>query len=142
MKIYAKQLLTDCKGVQLCAECSLEAGRGQEVLGQPGVKRQAPVTPARGAGRALTLAAAPPHPGAGREGVGGRVAPQHPGGSWLCPPQGPRMGVGGACVLPSPPPLQLLDSIYPFGRSAWRLSWWGGSWGLGPVTEARSPSAL
>lgn len=26
LKIYAKQLLTDCKGVQLCAECSLEAG--------------------------------------------------------------------------------------------------------------------
>lgn len=45
LKIYAKQLLTDCKGVQLCAGCSLGAVlKGQEVSGQPGVKRQKPVS--------------------------------------------------------------------------------------------------
>lgn len=57
MKIYAKQLLTDCEGAQLCAGCSSRLAEGQEVLGQPGVKRQTPVTSAKGADQALTLAA-------------------------------------------------------------------------------------
>lgn len=43
LKIYAKQLLTGCKGVQLCAGRGWEpALKAQEVAPRPGVKRKTP----------------------------------------------------------------------------------------------------
>lgn len=43
LKIYAKQLLTDCKGVQLCAGRGWEpALKAQEVAPRPRVKRKTP----------------------------------------------------------------------------------------------------
>lgn len=94
---------------------------GQEVLGQPGVKRQTPVTSAKGTDRALTLAAppqvtlAPPPREPARPpstlGCGGQLALPSAGSTGLG-------RAGRRASFPHHPLGQLFASIYPFSRSA------------------------
>lgn len=146
LKIYAKQLLTDCKGVQLCAECSLEAGgragsagaaRGEEAnsrhlvrgrrLGlNPGCSPagdlgyRAPAARAWGRGR-------PPAP----------PRPQPPAGPACRRTHGWRGRAGRSLPFPPPPaPSPPSPSVYPFNRSAGRRNAPGVPGGWGRVAAA------